>query len=120
MLFAALGQISDGAGLWPLTLTQAVSVPTVVLLALGLRAPWVPRERPVWWAVLAGPLSAIATWSFLASTQLGYLTISGILASLYPATTVLLAALVLKERVHRAQGVGLGLCAAAVALVAAG
>lgn len=120
VLFAALGQISDGAGLWPLVLTQGVSVPTVVLLALLLRAPWVPRGRPVRWAMLAGPLGALATWSFLASTQLGYLTISGILASLYPATTVLLAALVLKEHVHRAQGVGLGLCAVAVALVAAG
>lgn len=120
VLFAALGQIPDAAGLWPLALTQGVSVPTVVVLALLLRSPWVPRGRPVRWAMLAGPLSAVATWSFLASTQRGYLTISGILASLYPATTVLLAALVLRERVHRAQGVGLGLCAVAVALVAAG
>jgi uncharacterized membrane protein len=120
VLFAALGQIPDGAGLWPLALTQGVSVPTVVVLAVVLRGAWVPRGRPVRWALLAGPLSALATWSFLASTQLGYLTISGILASLYPATTVLLAAVVLHERVHRAQGVGLGLCAVAVALVAAG
>ncbi|RYU11936.1 EamA family transporter [Nocardioides iriomotensis] len=120
VLFAALGQVPDGAGLWPLAAAQGVSVPTVVVLALLLRGSWVPRERPVRWAVLAGLLGALATWSFLVSTQLGYLTISGILASLYPATTVLLAALVLHERVHRAQGVGLGLCAVAVALVAAG
>lgn len=120
VLFAALGQVPDRAGLWPLAAAQGVSVPTVVVLALLLRGSWVPRERPVRWAVLAGLLGALATWSFLVSTQLGYLTISGILASLYPATTVLLAALVLHERVHRAQGVGLGLCAVAVALVAAG
>jgi uncharacterized membrane protein len=120
VLFAALGQIPDGAGLWPLALTQGVSVPTVVALAVVLRGGWVPRSGPVRWALLAGPLSALATWSFLASTQLGYLTISGILASLYPASTVLLAALVLRERVHRAQGVGLGLCAVAIAMVAAG
>ena len=120
VLFAALGQIPDSAGLWPLTLSQAVSVPAVVLLAVALRSAWVPRGKPVRWAVLAGPLGALATWSFLASTQLGYLTISGVLTSLYPATTVLLAAVVLHERVHRAQGVGLGLCAVAVALVAAG
>ena len=42
------------------------------------------------------------------------------LASLYPASTVLLAALVLHEKVHRAQGVGLGLCALAIAFVAGG
>jgi drug/metabolite transporter (DMT)-like permease len=46
--------------------------------------------------------------------------VAGVLTSLYPASTVLLAALVLHERVHRAQGVGLGLCAVAVACVAAG
>lgn len=120
VLFAALGQVPDTAGLWPLTLAQAVSVPAVVLLALALRAPWVPRDRRVRWAVLAGPLGATATAAFLLATQRGFLTVAGVLASLYPATTVLLAALVLRERVHRAQGLGLGLCAVAVALVAAG
>jgi uncharacterized membrane protein len=120
VLFAALGQIPDSAGLWPLTLAQGISVPAVVLLAVALRSAWVPRGKPVRWALVIGPLGALATWSFLASTQLGYLTIAGVLASLYPATTVLLAALLLHERVHRAQGVGLGLCAVAVALVAAG
>ena len=42
VLFAALAQVPDTAGLWPLTLTQPVSVPAVVLLATVLRAAWVP------------------------------------------------------------------------------
>jgi len=117
---SALAQIPDGAGLWPLTVAQAVSVPVVVALAVVVRAEWLPRGRTVRWALLAGPIAAVATASFLLSTQLGLLTVSGVLASLYPATTVLLAALVLHERIHRAQGLGLGLCAVAVALVAAG
>lgn len=120
VLFAALGQIPEGAGLWPLTVAQLVSLPAVILLAVSLGAPWLPREGRVWWALLAGPLGASATATFLLATQSGYLTVAGILASLYPATTVLLAALVLRERVHRAQGVGLGLCAVAIALVAGG
>jgi drug/metabolite transporter (DMT)-like permease len=65
-------------------------------------------------------LSTVATAAFLVATQRGFLTISGVLASLYPAFTILLAAVVLKEHVHRAQGVGLVLCGGAVALVAAG
>lgn len=121
VLFAALGQIPDAAGLWPLTLAQAVSVPAVVLLAVALRATWLPDRRgPAWWALVAGPVAAVATGTFLLATQRGYLTVAGVLASLYPATTVLLAALVLHERVHRTQGVGLGLCALAVTFVAVG
>jgi uncharacterized membrane protein len=120
VLFAALGQIPAEAGLWPLAATQAMSIPAVILLALGLRAAWVPRGRPVWWALVAGPLGASATGAFLLATQSGFLTVAGVLASLYPATTVLLAALVLQEKIHRAQGVGLGLCALAIGLVAGG
>ena len=120
VLFAALGQVPEEAGLWPLALAQAVSLPSAVVLALVLGAAWVPRQRQAWWALLAGPLGASATGAFLLATQSGYLTIAGILASLYPASTVLLAALILHEKVHRAQGVGLGLCAVAIGLVAGG
>jgi drug/metabolite transporter (DMT)-like permease len=120
LLFAAIGQVPDRAGMLPLALAQAVSVPAVVVLALVLRASWVPRGRPVRWALLTGPLGATATATFLLATQHGFLTVAGVLASLYPASTVMLAALVLRERVHRAQGLGLGLCALAVGLVVGG
>ena len=120
VLFAALGQVPAEAGLWPLAAAQAMSIPAVILLALGLRAAWVPRGRTVWWALLAGPLGATATGAFLLASQSGFLTVAGVLASLYPATIVLLAALVLHEKIHRAQGVGLGLCALAIGLVAGG
>jgi drug/metabolite transporter (DMT)-like permease len=99
---------------------QTVSIPAVVLLAVALRAEWLPRGRVVGLAALAGPLGATATGLFLLASQQGFLTVAGVLTSLYPASTVLLAALVLHEKVHRAQGVGLGLCALAVALVAGG
>ena len=120
VLFAALGQIPDSAGLWPLALTQLLSVPTVVVIAGLLRERWVPRHRAAWHAVWCGLLSTVATATFLFATQRGFLTISGVLASLYPAFTILLAAVFLKEHIHRAQAVGLGLCGGAVALVAAG
>jgi drug/metabolite transporter (DMT)-like permease len=120
VLFAALGQVPAEAGLWPLAAAQAVSIPAVILLAVGLRTAWVPRGRTAWWALAAGPLGATATGAFLLASQSGFLTVAGVLASLYPATTVLLAALVLHERIHRAQGLGLGLCALAIGLVAGG
>jgi drug/metabolite transporter (DMT)-like permease len=120
VLFAALGQVPDSAGLWPLAAAQVVSIPAVVLLATALRAAWVPRGRTVWWGLAAGPLGAAATVAFLLATQRGFLTITGVLAALYPAITVVLAAALLRERVHRLQAVGLGLCAVAIGLVVGG
>jgi drug/metabolite transporter (DMT)-like permease len=120
VLFAALGQVPDSAGWWPLAVCQVVSVLAVVAIAVLMRAPWVPRGRVVRLAVLTGPLGATATAAFLLATQRGFLTVAGILASLYPASTVLLATLLLHERIHRAQGVGLAFCAVAVAFVAGG
>ena len=54
--------------------------------------------------------------NFLFSARAGYLAVAGVLTSLYPAVTVLLAAALLRERVHRGQGVGLLLCAVAVSV----
>jgi drug/metabolite transporter (DMT)-like permease len=48
------------------------------------------------------------------------LTIAGVLTSLYPAVTVVLAAVWLRETIRRAQGLGLGLAATAIVLIAAG
>jgi drug/metabolite transporter (DMT)-like permease len=120
VLFAALGQVPDSAGWGPLFVSQLVSAPAVILLASALRVPWVPRGRTVRLALLMGPLGASATGMFLLATQHGYLAVAGVLASLYPASTVLLAAVLLRERIHRAQGVGLLLCALAITFVAAG
>ena len=120
ILFAALGQIPDTAGLWPLAVTQLLSVPAVILIATMVRESWLPGDRAVLPAVWCGVLSTVATAAFLLATQRGFLAVAAILASLYPAVTVLLAATVLREHIHRAQGVGLVLCGAAVALVAAG
>lgn len=120
VLFSALGQVSDGSGFGPLALTQATAVVATILLAMALRAPWLPRGRAAGQAVVLGALGAAATALFLLATQTGLLTVAAVLSSLYPATTVLLAALVLHERIGRSQGVGLLLAGLAVGLVAAG
>jgi len=119
-LFAALAQVPDSAGFLPLALNQLVAGGVVVLAAALLRAPWVPRSRAAASGVVTGVLGTTATGAFLLATQQGLLTVTSVLASLYPAVTVLLAATVLREHVHRAQAAGLLLCGLAVALVAAG
>jgi drug/metabolite transporter (DMT)-like permease len=119
-LFAALAQIPEDAGFLPLALNQVVAAVIIAVVAVALRASWVPREPAAYVGVLCGVLGAMATVLFLLATQSGFLTISAVITSLYPAFTVVLAFSVLREHVHRTQALGLLLCAAAVALVAAG
>lgn len=119
-LFAALGQIPEEAGFLPLALNQLVAAGTIVLVALALRQDWIPRNRWALGGIISGALGALATGLFQVATQHGYLSVAAVITSLYPAFTVLLAALVLREKVHRGQAVGLAMCAASVVLVAAG
>lgn len=120
LMFAALGQVPDEAGFGPLAAAEVTSIPAVIALAVVLRQPWVPRDRDSIGGIGVGALAAGASVLFLLATQAGLLTVASVLASLYPAFTVLLAAVVLGERVHRSQAVGLGLALAAVAMIASG
>ncbi|MFB9314809.1 DMT family transporter [Nocardioides plantarum] len=119
VLFAALGQIPEDSGFLPLALNSVVGAGVVALVATVLAQPWVPRQPTAYVGLVSGALGSAATGLFLVATQTGYLTVAAVITSLYPAFTVLLAALLLRERIHRDQAVGLALCAVAVGLIAA-
>ena len=120
LLFTFLGQVGDDAGLYPLALSQLTSVVGVVFTATVLGHAWVPRGRKVWAALAMGPLGATAQGAFLYATHHGLLSIVSVISSLYPASTVLLASVLLREKIHGWQGIGLVFAAAAVTLVAVG
>ena len=119
-LFACLAQIPEEAGYLPLALNQVVAGGAIVVVAVIAGGAWMPREPAALLGAGSGILAAAATAAFLLATQTGFLTVAAVLTSLYPAVTVVLAATLLRERVHRGQVCGLVLCLAAVALVAAG
>ena len=119
LLFAAMGQVPEEAGYAPLALSQAAAMACVALTATLLGGRWIPHARAQAWGVLAGLLATVAVVAFLLATQTGLLTVASVVTSLYPAVTIALAALVLRERIHASQGVGLLLCGLAVGLVAA-
>ena len=120
VMFAALGQVPEAAGLQPLAVAELTSIPSVIGLALLMGQRWLPRDRGSWNGIVIGGLAAGASVLFLFATQSGLLAIASVLSSLYPAFTVLLAATILRERIHVGQGIGLVLAVGAVALVAAG
>lgn len=132
LLFVALDQAGSDSGLWPLLSGQAVSFCLVTVIALRLRrtapsgpvaAPNAQAVRPQPWrllAVVTGVLGSVATLLFYVSTTTGLLTIAAVLTSLYPAATILLARLILDERLTRRQGLGLALAGCAVVLITLG
>ncbi len=63
-----------------------------------------------------GDMTANALF-LLATQQDGQLAITGVLASLYPVSTVILAQVLLRERLAGAQVAGLGTAVAAVVLI---
>lgn len=118
--FGFLGQIRSSAGLWPLTVTQFAGIFVVVGLSLGFREVWYSRNRVVLWATMSGLLLAFGSFTFMFASQTGNIAIAGVLTALYPAVTIILAVLFLREAVYRVQIFGLVVSGIAVSLIAVG
>ena len=118
LFFVLLDRTSDGSGLTPLVTARLASVGLVVVVALaGRQSLRVTRAAlPLVAASGVGDMTANALF-LLATQQDGQLAITGVLASLYPVSTVVLAQLVLRERLVGAQVAGLGAAVAAVVLI---
>lgn len=118
--FIGLERAGSAAGLWPVAVSQSVALVLVGVLVLACRPPLHAAVRPLGWAVIAGALSLTATSLYFYAATAGLLTVAAVLAGLYPAVTVVLAATLLGERPHRSQVVGLMLGAGAVILIVVG
>lgn len=103
---------------WPLAAARGTSLALALAVALARRRPFLPPRAAVPLVLLSGALDAGGNAFFVLAAQVGRLDVASVLSSMYPAGTVLLAALVLRERVSRPQGAGLAAVAAAIALLA--
>jgi drug/metabolite transporter (DMT)-like permease len=118
LFFVLLHRTGPGAGLWPLVAARLVSV-LLIGAAVLVRRERLRLPRAALLTVAAAGVGDMAGNAlFLLASQRGDLSITGVLASLYPASTVLLAQLVLRERLGGSQAAGLATAAAAVVLIA--
>jgi drug/metabolite transporter (DMT)-like permease len=121
--YVCLQRTAPAAGLWPLAATRAVSgtvVAGIWLLALGRGRSTVPPQPVLLLALASGALDIAANAFYLLAVRQGQLGIVATLASLYPASTVLLAYLVIGEAIQRVQAVGLAAAAVAILLITGG
>lgn len=135
--FVIIDQTTPESGLAPLLVNGVVTavVMFAVAGALALRArstrarmlrtgPAAPdaaargRARGIRLALAGGVVNAIANTLLLLGIRAGDLAVAAVLGAMYPAGTILLAALVLRERIAPVQWVGLVLALASAAMLA--
>ncbi len=115
--FILISRVSQGEIFWPLAVARFSSLVFLLAIILIRRQPVLP-EKSVWPIVfLAGALDAAGNVFFVLATHSGQLDVAAMLSSLYPAVTVLLATIVLKERVSRLQAIGIVIAVVAIPLI---
>jgi drug/metabolite transporter (DMT)-like permease len=119
-LFLVAGKQAGHHGVfWPLVAARLVSTLLMVgLVAASPRDP-LPLRTMLGPIVLSGLLDSAGNALFIAATRHGRLDVSAVLSSLYPASTVILARVLLKERISKSQGAGIVGALASVALISA-
>jgi drug/metabolite transporter (DMT)-like permease len=120
MNFVMIAQAPVEANVWPLVFARISASAVVIVIALITRNFHAPKGTPLRLALAAGVLDTIANVAMLLALHVSLLSLAGVLMSLYPAATVVLALVVLKEKVTRWQAAGMVLALVAVALIAGG
>jgi drug/metabolite transporter (DMT)-like permease len=118
VLYILLAQTSHG--MWPLVASRCVSVACAAAVALVSRRMAAPPRAIVPTIAACGFFDTSGNALYLLALRHTLIAIAAVLTSLYPATTVVLARIVLRERLARIQWAGVLLAAVGVALIAAG
>ena len=124
--FVALKMASPAGVIWPMVSARigSLGICSLMFLSLRLRTDKAAEARlslnrkVVGWALGTALLDTSGNLLFVAATRAGRLDVAAVLASLYPASTILLAALALGEWPTRRQALGMATAVLAVALIA--
>jgi drug/metabolite transporter (DMT)-like permease len=119
--FVLLDHATEDSGVpWAILLTRAGQVSLLVIAFAVVRPALPERLSECGPMLLAGTLDVVANVFFAIATTKGLLSVVSVVGSLYPAVTVVLARVVLAERVSRSQQAGVVATLAGVAAISAG
>jgi drug/metabolite transporter (DMT)-like permease len=116
----AISQISDGHAFGPLVIIRVTEAVLIVAVVVVGRQAWRTNRRLLPALAGVGVLDMAGNASFILAVQAGALSVAAVLSSLYPVTTVVLAMLVLHERMTRSHAIGIVLAAGAIVCIAVG
>lgn len=116
----AISRASPAGTFGVLVASRLTATAAVILLARFGRRPTVLPTRVVPAAAVVGLLDVAGNAAFIVAAHVGRLDVAGLLSSLYPVSTVILAVVFLGERVTRAHAAGIVVAGVAVALIALG
>jgi drug/metabolite transporter (DMT)-like permease len=114
--FVALDATPADSGLWPLLGARVAGIGLLSLLLLVARRG-APDPRTSRLILASGMLDMAANVLFLLATRADLLSLSALLASLYPVIVVVLARQLLAERLTRLQSVGVTAALVATGLI---
>ena len=118
--FVLIAPAADTSVLWAGLSTRVSSVPVLLAVCLAISAS-VRVSTGLWPLMIgAGVLDIAANLAYAEATQHGLLSIVAVLAGLYPVATVVLAQIVLKERLSHGQASGVVIALIGVGCIAAG
>lgn len=115
--FICLARTATDSGLWPVAIARLAATATVVCLALAFGGITRMAAASLGAALVAAVLDAGANIAFLLAAREGLLSLASVITALYPAGTVLLAMVFLKEHLVSVQRYGLALATVSVVLV---
>lgn len=118
LFFILMDHASSQAVVWPLLASKTGAVSVMLIMLLITRRLSAPLKGQTGFIILAGILDAAGTAAFTLATHMGRLDIATILSSLYPASTILLAWIVFRERLDRRQWCGVAAAGVALVLIA--
>jgi len=111
-LFIGLNRAGSSRDLWPLVVSQLTALAAVCAAGAVTRQLRAPAARTWWLAAVCGVTGAIGTICYFVATHAGLLAITEVITSLYPAATIVLARVLLGERLTPVRVAGLCLAAA--------